>query len=800
MRRRLLTDRIESPISPLIDVVINAFAALFIMLMIYLILTKPCSCPDDPEPLNFLKNVHPPDAIARQNYVFTFPVTGGSVLRRFELEGELPEGLKFDEYSGTIYGIPKMQQCQSKQSSKFEIMVRVSDRVSKDSRAAILTLYPGATPYAPDEPPLRICKTGGDLPRGRVDVPYEVVLGAIGGVVPYKWRIVHGTLPRGLELAEGRISGIPAESGFFEFVVDVSHTEGSFSYKNKEYSWSGGKKKTGYKLEIFEDLNHSPNLPVGRVGEPYFGFVSTNHLLYGEHVAWADVKVPGLKSYGRFLRGTPTQEGSFNLVYKVSRGTDLLTEKSGKLRILPKRPQRNIPPATFHTRVGENFRAPIPYRGMIEPVKVIHDHDYEDFEIIDDSIIGKPKETGMVNIPIEIEDALQNYSKGSVSVFVDKPLCSVKLVMPERYYFIIGRSAYFQPKVDCGEGDYEWLHKGQLPPGLFFSKQGTIGGEVIGRGEWTVDISVRDRISGTTDSRSITFVSVYPDETTPHLITPSIPNAMVGTPFDFTFSVAGGIGFPRFFFKGNLPKGLKFTETGISGTPVQAGISQFDVIVTDEVNQKDGPKRFELLVEIIDRSKPQVVSRYLPIGIPGERYDIHLAAEGGVGKYKWFFKGDIPKGLRFLDQGRIEGIVDPQERGKWTFSPIVVDETGQQAESREMINLVVEPDWPDLELDSEPLPRAVVGSSFYLPLLAVGSWGKCTWSAIGLPEGLKLKKGRIQGIPMKPGSYTIMVSAVDMKGREASTNYTLIVNPSKENRIPWTQKILNWLRDLFNIE
>jgi hypothetical protein len=41
MARRLLDHRMSEPISPLIDVVINAFAAIFIILMIYMVVVQP---------------------------------------------------------------------------------------------------------------------------------------------------------------------------------------------------------------------------------------------------------------------------------------------------------------------------------------------------------------------------------------------------------------------------------------------------------------------------------------------------------------------------------------------------------------------------------------------------------------------------------------------------------------------------------------------------------------------------------------------------------------------------------------
>lgn len=50
---------------------------------------------------------------------------------------------------------------------------------------------------------------------------YGFRLQAGGGVGPYHWRIVSGTLPRGLRLDNDEITGIPDENGNFQFALEV---------------------------------------------------------------------------------------------------------------------------------------------------------------------------------------------------------------------------------------------------------------------------------------------------------------------------------------------------------------------------------------------------------------------------------------------------------------------------------------------------------------------------------------------------------------------------------------------------
>jgi Putative Ig domain len=62
------------------------------------------------------------------------------------------------------------------------------------------------------------------LPTAAPRHQYDAQLQATGGVPPYRWETTSGQLPKGLDLnpATGEISGIPAETGQFEFVVTVN--------------------------------------------------------------------------------------------------------------------------------------------------------------------------------------------------------------------------------------------------------------------------------------------------------------------------------------------------------------------------------------------------------------------------------------------------------------------------------------------------------------------------------------------------------------------------------------------------
>src|SRR3954453_14642813 len=108
--------------------------------------------------------------------------------------GSLPSGLSLA--AGKISGTPGAAG-----SSNFT--VKVTDSASQsDSAALTLTI----------SPPAVVISTS-SLPAGTVGVAYSQTLGASGGTPPYSWSMASGSLPAGLNISGGTISGTPTAAG-----------------------------------------------------------------------------------------------------------------------------------------------------------------------------------------------------------------------------------------------------------------------------------------------------------------------------------------------------------------------------------------------------------------------------------------------------------------------------------------------------------------------------------------------------------------------------------------------------------
>src|SRR5579859_1610280 len=74
------------------------------------------------------------------------------------------------------------------------------------------------------------------LPKALLWEPYRARLQASGGIEPYHWRIIHGSLPRGLWFSdEGVFTGGLSEPGEIEFTVLVADNSNPRKQTNQKF-------------------------------------------------------------------------------------------------------------------------------------------------------------------------------------------------------------------------------------------------------------------------------------------------------------------------------------------------------------------------------------------------------------------------------------------------------------------------------------------------------------------------------------------------------------------------------------
>jgi hypothetical protein len=91
---------------------------------------------EDSEPLTITTAEGLPEAIVGRPYTLALAASGGTGMRKWSLQGPLPDGLKFDPALGQIKGTPVKGTPEP-----LSLVMRVSDGSKSDARPARLTVY-----------------------------------------------------------------------------------------------------------------------------------------------------------------------------------------------------------------------------------------------------------------------------------------------------------------------------------------------------------------------------------------------------------------------------------------------------------------------------------------------------------------------------------------------------------------------------------------------------------------------------------------------------------------------------------
>jgi hypothetical protein len=149
-------------------------------------------------------------------YNTALQATGGVTPYHWSVtSGSLPQGLGITD-SGIISGTPAT-------SGTSTFIVQVVDAQSADNDIQQLSL----AIQNPTVPPVSITTT--TLPNAKRNKSYSQGIQVTGGVAPYSWSIVSGSLPPGLSLnaSTGSVTGKATTIGLFSFTVRAADSQAS---------------------------------------------------------------------------------------------------------------------------------------------------------------------------------------------------------------------------------------------------------------------------------------------------------------------------------------------------------------------------------------------------------------------------------------------------------------------------------------------------------------------------------------------------------------------------------------------
>jgi len=608
--------------------------------------------PPQPQPLSITTTTLPDGLINRTYSAIILQATGGTGQKQWSLSsGNLPPGITLQS-NGELSGSPTS-------TGNFNFVVQVQDSANPPQTAskALLIRVADFLSVSPNVIPLR---------SGRLGFPYSAQISVMGGIAPYTWTLVSGSLLPGLSLnsQSGEITGVPTGSGPVQLtilIVDSGNPPQSL--------------RQPFTLGVSTPLMLTGGfLPRGKLGRPYSGLLGFSGGAQPIRFGIAAGSLPpglSLLPGSNQIAGGPTMKGIFSFTIEARDNSSpeqvvqlnlqipvdglLISSSLSPPTAVINEPYSHglqatggVPPFTWSIAPCTLFCSGIPRL----PAGLSQDPTTG-------TVSGTPTESGSFSFEVKVQD-----SDSPQGVDTQLRLVSVN---PLPFFFttslpdgVVGRAYNEGVFVAGGRPPVALnLESGTLPPGISLTNGNRLEGTPTMSGTFTFTVRFQDSSSPPyTGTQSFSVRTNQPLDIT----TSSLPQGQVGQPYSFTLQTTGGAP-PYNWSSGNnppLPNGLAIDPaTGtLAGTPLQSvsGAVFFDFFVMDSANPpQTASKRIPLPI-------PEalfILTSRLPAATVGSQYSVTLQSVGRVTPLlKWSLTSGVPPDGLLLDpgSGKISGM------------------------------------------------------------------------------------------------------------------------------------------------
>ncbi len=517
--------------------------------------------------------VNPDTVMINGNVTYTvgsqvsIPVTytGGTNPVTLSITTALPPGLSFNAGTGLITGTASTPgtyfvQAQAVDSSAVPYTATAS---------GIITITAGV----PNIPQLKL---SGNPPAGTVGTVYLGQLSASGGVLPYQFSVVSGSLPAGLALnaVTGLILGTPTSPGTSTFTAQVQDSQGNVATATFSITISAA----GTPLVL-----SSP--PTATVGTPYTGTIGVTGGKGPYNCTIVSGTLPaGLTAAGCVISGTPTVAGTSVLTVTATDSSNPQETTTGPvtLTVFPVSAMLTIasPPAGT---VNVPYTGSIGVSGGTGPYSCsINGALPAGLAASNCTIAGTPTTAGSTTVSVTATDSSnpKNTSTGPATIVINPAATPGTLTLTSPPAGTVSVPYTGSIGVTGGSGSYTCKITGTLPVGLTASNC-TITGTPTVAGTTTLTVTATDSSSpaATVTGPVSLIINPIPKLT----LTGTLPNAVVNVAYTQTLTAQGGLApYTYAVTSGTLPPGLTLSSGGtISGTPTAVGAYSFTVVATD---------------------------------------------------------------------------------------------------------------------------------------------------------------------------------------------------------------------------
>lgn len=502
-----------------------------------------------------------PGGTTSDSYDVTLTAQGASTIKWSKKSGTLPAGLKLTS-AGRLYGKPTKVK-----SYNFTLLAKNSKgSTTKDFTVKVV-------PYTTS---MNSVFTDGTLLKYYYD--YVTVS---GGVEPYTWKKVSGTLPKGLSVsydgAYAYLTGTPSKVGTYEFTLRATDSnkvvvDKTFTVKVIPYTisinWSFSSATLG--------RYYSSNVYASNGVEPY-----TWKKVSGDIPVGLSLSYSGSTAY---LTGTPAVPGTYNFTLRVTDTNKVTADKDFSVRVAQPSlylysTYKNGAPNSYYNDYVYVSGGTGPYtwkkvKGTLPTGLSLNPNGTYLY------LNGTPSEEGTYTFTIRVtETATKAMADKAFTIKIAKPiitgtLSDGKLNVPYYGYLY----------ADGGSSPFTWkVVKGKLPTGInltYSSSSATLSGTPTKAGTFTFTVRATDANGVDTEDKEYTIEITKPE------ISWTFKNGTLKEDYADFVTVSGGTSpYTWEVTTGTVPTGTKLTfadnVAALWGKPTKTGTFTFKLKVTD---------------------------------------------------------------------------------------------------------------------------------------------------------------------------------------------------------------------------